>query len=77
LALRLTRLFRKNDVGHRPVFGEQAKLQNDPHFRDYILFHEFFHGDSGRGAGASHQTGWSGLAARLLQPGKTDSNKFI
>ena len=70
LALRLTRLFHKDDAGHRPVFGEQAKLQNDPHFRDYILFHEFFHGDSGRGAGASHQTGWTGLAARLLQ---TDS----
>jgi hypothetical protein len=74
LALRLTRLFRKDDAGHRPIFGEQAKLKNDPHFCDYILFHEFFHGDSGRGVGASHQTGWTGLAARLLQTDKTDSN---
>ncbi|MGE5027278.1 MAG: MGH1-like glycoside hydrolase domain-containing protein, partial [Betaproteobacteria bacterium] len=73
LALRLTRLFRKDDAGHRPVFGEQAKQQNDPHFRDYILFHEFFHGDSGRGAGASHQTGWTGLVAKLLQTDKTNS----
>jgi len=72
LALRLTRLFRRDDAGRRPVFGEQARFQNDPHFRDYILFHEYFHGDSGRGVGASHQTGWSGLVAKLLQPHKHD-----
>jgi len=72
LALRLTRLFKRNDAGRRPVFGEQAKFQNDPHFRDYILFHEYFHGDSGLGVGASHQTGWSGLVAKLLQPHKHD-----
>ena len=48
--------------------GEHAKLQHDPHFKDYALFHEYFHGDNGRGVGASHQTGWTGLIAKLLQP---------
>ena len=43
-------------------------MQTDPHFRDYVLFHEYFHGDTGRGVGASHQTGWTGLIAKLLQP---------
>ena len=50
------------------MFGEHAKLQTDPHFRDYLLFYEYFHGDTGRGVGASHQTGWTGLVAKLLQP---------
>jgi hypothetical protein len=50
------------------VFGEQDKFQTDPQFRDYILFYEYFHGDTGRGVGASHQTGWKGLVAKLLQP---------
>lgn len=72
LALRLTCLFRRDDSGRRPVFGDQAKFQEDPHFRDYILFHEYFHGDTGLGVGASHQTGWSGLVAKLLQPHKHD-----
>ena len=70
LALRLTRLFKRDGSGRRPVFGDQTKFQEDPHFRDYILFHEYFHGDTGRGVGASHQTGWSGLVAKLLQPNK-------
>jgi Mannosylglycerate hydrolase MGH1-like glycoside hydrolase domain/Glycosyl hydrolase family 63 C-terminal domain len=68
LATRLSRLFLRNADGRRPVFGDNVKVQNDPHFRDYILFHEYFHGDSGRGVGASHQTGWTGLVAKLLQP---------
>lgn len=68
LASRLTRLLRKNAANQRPVLGDNTKLQNDPHFRDYILLHEYFHGDSGRGAGASHQTGWTSLVAKLLQP---------
>jgi hypothetical protein len=68
LALRLTRLFRKDGNGRRPVYGDNKKAQNDPYFRDYILFHEYFHGDTGRGVGASHQTGWTGLVAKLLQP---------
>ena len=49
----------------RPVFGENEKLQYDPHFSDYILFYEYFHGDKGIGLGASHQTGWTGLIAKL------------
>jgi mannosylglycerate hydrolase MGH1-like protein len=65
---RLTRLFLTSQSGHRPVFGDNHRLQHDPHFRDYALFHEYFHGDTGRGLGASHQTGWTGLVAKLLQP---------
>jgi hypothetical protein len=68
LALRLTRLFLKKSDGTRPVLNYHPKLANDPHFCDYILFHEYFHGDNGRGVGASHQTGWTGLVAKLIQP---------
>ena len=57
-----------NDEGKRAVFGDNEKLQTDPHFKNYILFHEYFHGDNGKGIGASHQTGWTGLIAKLLQP---------
>ncbi|HEV8542457.1 MAG TPA: glucosidase [Verrucomicrobiae bacterium] len=69
LTKRLTRLFLKNpDAGGlRPVLNYHPKLASDPHFRDYVLFHEYFHGDTGRGVGASHQTGWTGLIALLLQ----------
>jgi hypothetical protein len=66
MAGRLLNIFLRNEQGKRPVFGEQEKLQNDPHFRDYILFHEYFHGDNGMGLGASHQTGWTGLIANLI-----------
>jgi hypothetical protein len=65
---RLGRLFLKNENGVRPVSNYHDKLARDPHFRDYVLFHEYFHGDTGRGVGASHQTGWTGLIAKLLQP---------
>ncbi len=65
---RLIKIFTRNDNGIRPVFGENQKMQNDPNFKDYILFHEYFNGDSGKGLGASHQTGWTGLIAKLLQP---------
>jgi hypothetical protein len=68
LTRRLTRLFLKNGDGERPVLKYHPKLAGDPHFKDYVLFHEYFHGDNGRGCGASHQTGWSGLVAKLLQP---------
>ena len=68
LAGRLTRLLLKDEAGHRPAFGQNELLQTDPHFRDYLLFHEYFHGDDGHGLGASHQTGWTGLIAKLLQP---------
>jgi hypothetical protein len=71
LTARLTKLFLRNADGRRPVFEGCEKLQRDPHFRDNILFYEYFHGDSGRGVGASHQTGWTGLIAKLLQPRKS------
>ena len=51
----------------RPVFGHASRLQTDPHFRDHVLFYEYFHGDNGAGLGASHQTGWTGLVARMIQ----------
>jgi hypothetical protein len=65
---RLSKLFLRDASGRRPIFGDHPKLQRDPHFRDYLLFHEYFHGDTGRGVGAEHQTGWTGLIAKLLQP---------
>lgn len=68
LTRRITRLFLRDQEGRRPVFGASEKEQFDPHFRDYIPFYEYFHGDDGRGLGASHQTGWTGLIAKLLQP---------
>ncbi|HEX3624730.1 MAG TPA: glucosidase [Verrucomicrobiae bacterium] len=68
LGRRLTMLFLKGADGQRPVLKYHPKLATDPHFKDYVLFHEYFDGDTGRGVGASHQTGWSGLIARLLQP---------
>jgi hypothetical protein len=64
---RLTRIFLRDADGHRPVHGAQQKFQTDAHWRDLILFHEYFHGDSGAGVGASHQTGWTGLVAKLMQ----------
>jgi hypothetical protein len=63
---RLTRLFSRDENGRRPFNGDSDKLQTDPAFRDHILFNEYFHGDSGRGLGASHQTGWTGCVALLL-----------
>jgi hypothetical protein len=72
LSRRLSRLFLKGADGQRPVLKYHPKLAADRHFRDYILFHEYFHGDTGRGAGASHQTGWTGLVAKLLQPHTTE-----
>jgi hypothetical protein len=74
LTRRLTRLFVRNADGRRPVFGHYEKLQRDPHFRDYVLFYEYFHGDTGRGVGASHQTGWTGLIAKLLQPRRPEDS---
>ena len=63
---RLSRIFLKDQRGHRPVYGGTAKFQEDPYWRDYVLFYEYFHGDNGAGLGASHQTGWTGVIARLL-----------
>ncbi len=67
LGRRLVSIFTRDGNGRRPVFGDLEKPQQDDHFRDLILFHEYFHGDSGRGLGASHQTGWTGLVANLIQ----------
>ena len=66
IACRLLRIFKRDEQGKRAVFGDNDKLQHDPHFKDYILFHEYFHGDSGKGLGASHQTGWTGLIANMI-----------
>ncbi len=63
---RLASMFLRDENGRRPVYGGSKKFQEDPHWRDYILFYEYFHGDNGAGLGASHQTGWTGLIARLL-----------
>jgi len=67
LSRRLTHIFLRGDDGRRPVFGATEMFQGDPHWRDLILFYEYFHGDNGAGLGASHQTGWSALVAKLLQ----------
>ena len=66
LSSRLINLFLKNSSGKRKVYGESDKMQTDPHFKDYLLFHEYFHGDTGKGLGAAHQTGWTALVANLL-----------
>jgi hypothetical protein len=63
---RLIQIFKRDSEGKRPVFGDNAKLQTDVYFKDYLLFHEYFHGDNGKGLGASHQTGWTGLVADLI-----------
>jgi hypothetical protein len=72
LAHRLIRIFQRDESGKRPVFGDNDLLQTNPHFRDYVLFHEYFHGDNGSGVGASHQTGWTGLIAKLIQRRRPD-----
>jgi hypothetical protein len=66
LYARVSKLFMKNENGERPVYGRNSKLQADPHFKDHILFYEFFDGDTGLGLGAAHQTGWTGLIANCL-----------
>ncbi|HWH76422.1 MAG TPA: hypothetical protein VNT76_03585, partial [Candidatus Binatus sp.] len=67
ISQRMTRIFLRDEHGRRPVFGGTEKFQTDPHFRDLIPFHEYFHGDNGAGIGASHQTGWTALIAKLIQ----------
>jgi hypothetical protein len=67
IANRLTRIFLRDDEGRRPVYGGTEKFQTDPYWRDHILFYEYFHGDNGAGLGASHQTGWTGLVAKIIQ----------
>ncbi len=67
LALRLTRIFRPDGQGRRPCHGADSRFADDPHWRELVLFHEYFHGESGQGLGASHHTGWTALVARLLE----------
>jgi hypothetical protein len=67
LSRRLVRIFTRNNEGRRPVYGGAEKFQSDPHWRELVPFHEYFHGDNGAGIGASHQTGWTGLIAKLIQ----------
>jgi hypothetical protein len=66
ISRRLASIFLRDNSGRRPVYGGTAVFQEDPHWRDLILFYEYFHGDNGAGLGASHQTGWTGVIARLL-----------
>jgi Glycosyl hydrolase family 63 C-terminal domain len=75
---RLTRIFLRNAQGQRPVYGGTETFQSDPHWRDYVLFYEYFHGDNGAGLGASHQTGWTGVVAKLIQLfGLLDAKKAL
>jgi len=78
ISRRLTSTFLRDGTGRRPVYGGSAKFQEDPHWRDLILFYEYFHGDNGAGLGASHQTGWTGLVATLLDIfGRLDANTML
>jgi hypothetical protein len=78
IANRLTRIFQRDESGRRPVFGGAEKFQRDPHWRDNLLFYEYFHGDNGAGIGASHQTGWTGIVAGLSDIfGKLDAETFL
>jgi hypothetical protein len=75
---RLTGTFLRDANGRRPVYGATAKFQDDPHWRDLILFYEYFHGDNGAGLGASHQTGWTALVAPLLDLfGRVDAKSML
>jgi hypothetical protein len=75
---RLTRIFLRDKSGRRPVFGGTEKFQTDPQWKDYILFNEYFHGDNGAGLGASHQTGWTGLVAKLIELfGRVDPQQLL
>jgi hypothetical protein len=78
LTRRLAATFQRDEHGRRPVYGGTAKFQDDPHWRDLILFHEYFHGDNGAGLGASHQTGWTGLVALLVDLfGRVDAKSLL
>jgi hypothetical protein len=78
ISSRLTRIFLRDESGRRPVYGGIQKFQCDPYWRDYILFHEYFHGDNGAGLGASHQTGWTGVIAKLIELfGRIDAAQLL
>ena len=73
----LSDIFLKDEDGRRPVYGGTRKFQEDPHWRDCILFYEYFHGDNGAGLGASHQTGWTGAIARIMHLFATMSPELV
>jgi hypothetical protein len=75
ISRRLTSIFLRDEHGKRPVYGGTRKFQDDPHWRDLILFYEYFHGDNGAGLGASHQTGWTGVVARIMHVFATSTGK--
>jgi len=75
LSQRMVNLFKKDASGNRPIHGDNPLFQSDPHFHEHLLFHEYFDGDTGRGLGANHQTGWTGLVAKLIQPGSIQRKK--
>ncbi len=75
LSQRMVNLFRKDASGNRPINGDNPVFQSDPNFNEHLLFHEYFDGDTGRGLGANHQTGWTGLVAKLIQPGGASKSK--
>jgi hypothetical protein len=78
LTHRLTRIFLRDESGRRPVYGGTEKFQTDPHWKDYVMFYEYFHGDNGAGLGASHQTGWTGLVAKLIEFfGRMDGEELL
>jgi hypothetical protein len=78
IANRLTRIFLRDKSGRRPVYGGTEKFQADPNWKDYVLFYEYFHGDNGAGLGAGHQTGWTGLVAKLIEIfGRIDEKQFL
>jgi hypothetical protein len=78
ISARLTRIFLRDETGRRPVYGGTEKFQSDPHWKDYLLFYEYFHGDNGAGLGASHQTGWTGAVAKLIDLfGRMDEAEFL
>ena len=78
IANRLTRIFLRDELGRRPVFGGAEKFQTDPNWRDYLQFYEYFHGDNGAGIGASHQTGWTGIVAKLIEIyGRVDARALL
>jgi hypothetical protein len=78
ISRRLTRIFLRDENGRRPVFGGASKFQNDRHWKDYLLFYEYFHGDNGAGLGASHQTGWTGIVAKLIEIfGRLDGEHYL
>jgi hypothetical protein len=78
LTRRIVSAFLRDADGKRPIYGATAIFQDDPHWRDLILFHEYFHGDNGAGLGATHQTGWTGLVAPLLDIfGRLDAKTML